>query len=554
MITVQGKSVCGGVAFGPIFVFSREESTIKRYHIEHSDDEIARFETARSQAIEELGALYEKAIAEVGEANAMIFQIHQMMLEDLDYIESIKNIITDQLINAETAVGQTCDNFVQMFQAMDDPYMRERSADVKDVSERLLKILSGAENGGIMSDTPVIIAADDLAPSETVQFDKNKILAFVTEGGSTNSHTAILARMMNIPAVIGAKGVLTNEYSGKNAIIDGFTGTLYIDPDEVTIEQMTKKKNEAEEQLRLLQQLKGQISVTKDGQRIELCANIGNVLDIGSVLNNDAEGIGLFRSEFLYLESSDYPSEDVQFAAYKEALSKMVNKRVVIRTLDIGADKQASYFNIPKEENPAMGVRAIRICLQRPEIFKTQLRALYRASVYGKLAIMFPMIASEWEILKILEIVEDVKKELDKEGLSYSKSVELGCMIETPAAAIISDKLSRHLDFFSIGTNDLTQYTLAADRQNPDIGPFCDTHHLALLRLINMVVQNAHKHNSWVGICGELGADMELTELFLSIGIDELSVTPSAILPIRKKILETDVSKIKGEILNKYLI
>lgn len=554
MITAQGKSVCGGVAFGPIFVFSREESTIKRYHIEHSDDEIARFEAARSQAIEELGTLYDKAIAEVGEANAMIFQIHQMMLEDLDYIESIKNIITDQLINAETAVGQTCDNFVQMFQAMDDPYMRERSADVKDVSERLLKILSGAENGGIVSDTPVIIVADDLAPSETVQFDKNKILAFVTEGGSTNSHTAILARMMNIPAVIGAKGVLTSEYNGRDAIIDGFTGTLYIDPDETTIEQMTKKKNEAEEQLRLLQQLKGHVSITKDGQRIDLCANIGNVLDVGSVLKNDAEGIGLFRSEFLYLESSDYPSEDVQFAAYKEVLSKMVNKRVVIRTLDIGADKQVSYFNMPKEENPAMGVRAIRICLQRPEIFKTQLRALYRASLYGKLAIMFPMIASEWEILKILEIIDEVKKELDEEGLAYSKSVELGCMIETPAAAIISDRLSRHLDFFSIGTNDLTQYTLAADRQNPDIGPFCDAHHPALLRLINTVVQNAHKHNSWVGICGELGADTELTELFLAIGVDELSVTPSAILPIRKKIIETDVSKIKGEILSKYLI
>lgn len=554
MVTINGKPVCAGVAFGPVFVFSREESTIKRHHIECSDDEIARFETAREQAIKELGMLYDKAIAEVGEANAMIFQIHQMMLEDLDYIESIKNIITDQLINAETAVGQTCDNFVQMFQAMDDAYMRERSADVKDVSERLIKILSGKDKGGIVSENPVIIISDDLAPSETVQFDKNKILAFVTEAGSTSSHTSILARMMNIPAVIGAKGALNDEYNGKDAIIDGFTGTLYIEPDEKTIAQMTQKKNKVEEQIKLLQQLRGQDSITKDGQRIELCANIGNVLDVGSVLNNDAEGIGLFRSEFLYLESSDYPSEDVQFAAYKDVLSKMVNKRVVIRTLDIGADKQVDYFNMPKEENPAMGIRAIRICLQRPDIFKTQLRALYRASVFGKLAIMFPMIASEWEILKILEIIEEVKQELNSEGLSYSKNIELGCMIETPAAAVISDILSKHLDFFSIGTNDLTQYTLAADRQNPDIGEFCDTHHTAILRLINMVVQNAHKNNSWVGICGELGADLDLTEVFLAIGVDELSVTPSAILPIRKKVIETDVSSIKDKVLSKYLI
>ncbi|MCC8161065.1 MAG: phosphoenolpyruvate--protein phosphotransferase [Oscillospiraceae bacterium] len=553
MITVSGKSVCNGVAFGPVFVFSREESTIKRRHIESSDDEIARFESAREKAIDELGTLYNKAIAEVGEANAMIFQIHQMMLEDLDYIESIKNIITDQLINAETAVGQTCDNFVQMFRAMDDAYMRERSADVKDVSERLIKILSGRDKGAIVSDEPVIIIADDLAPSETVQFDKSKILAFVTEGGSTSSHTSILARMMNIPAVIGAKGVLNSDFNGKNAIADGYTGTLYIDPDEETIKKMTAKKQEIEKQNELLQQLKGQKSVTRDGRHIELCANIGNVHDIGTVLKNDAEGIGLFRSEFLYLENKDYPSEDAQFAAYKEVLSKMVNKRVIIRTLDIGADKQVDYFRMPKEENPAMGIRAIRICLQRPDIFKTQLRALYRASVYGKMAIMFPMITSEWEILKILEIIEDVKKELESEGIAYSKNIELGCMIETPAAAVTSDILAKHLDFFSVGTNDLTQYTLAADRQNPDIGPFCDTHHTAILRLINTVVQNAHKNGAWVGICGELGADLELTELFLAMGIDELSVTPSAILPIRKKIVETDVSQIKDKVLGKYL-
>ena len=554
MITISGKTVCAGIAFGPVFVFSREESTIKRHHIESSEEEIARFEKAREKAIEELGMLYDKAIAEVGEANAMIFQIHQMMLEDLDYIESIKNIITDQLINAETAVGQTCDNFVQMFRAMDDAYMRERSADVKDVSERLIKILSGKDKGGIVSDEPVIIVADDLAPSETVQFDKEKILAFVTEGGSTSSHTSILARMMNIPAIIGAKGALDNDFNGKQAIIDGFTGTMYIDPDEETIAKMTAKKKEVEEQNKLLQQLKGKESVTKDGHHIELCANIGNVLDIGSVLKNDAEGIGLFRSEFLYLESNDYPSEDVQFGAYKEVLSKMINKRVIIRTLDIGADKQVDYFNMPKEENPAMGIRAIRICLQRPDVFKTQLRALYRASVFGKLAIMFPMIASEWEVLKVLEIIDEVKAELDSEGIAYSKNIELGCMIETPAAAVTSDILSKHLDFFSIGTNDLTQYTLAADRQNPDIGEFCDTHHVAILRLINMVVQNAHKNGTWVGICGELGADLELTETFLAIGVDELSVTPSAILPIRKKVIETDVSEIKDKVLSKYLM
>ena len=554
MITISGKTVCAGVAFGPVFVFSREESTIKRHHIESSEEEIARFEKAREKAIEELGMLYDKAIAEVGEANAMIFQIHQMMLEDLDYIESIKNIITDQLINAETAVGQTCDNFVQMFRAMDDAYMRERSADVKDVSERLIKILSGKDKGGIVSDEPVIIVADDLAPSETVQFDKEKILAFVTEGGSTSSHTSILARMMNIPAIIGAKGALDNDFNGKQAIIDGFTGTMYIDPDEETIAKMTAKKKEVEEQNKLLQQLKGKESVTKDGHHIELCANIGNVLDIGSVLKNDAEGIGLFRSEFLYLESNDYPSEDVQFGAYKEVLSKMINKRVIIRTLDIGADKQVDYFNMPKEENPAMGIRAIRICLQRPDVFKTQLRALYRASVFGKLAIMFPMIASEWEVLKVLEIIDEVKAELDSEGIAYSKNIELGCMIETPAAAVTSDILSKHLDFFSIGTNDLTQYTLAADRQNPDIGEFCDTHHVAILRLINMVVQNAHKNGTWVGICGELGADLELTETFLAIGVDELSVTPSAILPIRKKVIETDVSEIKDKVMSKYLM
>lgn len=549
MITLTGKTVCGGVAFGKVYVFSREESTIKRHHVDNSDKEIERFEQARLQASDELGDLYTKALDEVGEENAMIFQIHQMMLEDDDYLESIKNIIADQSINAETAVAQTCDNFVQMFESMDDSYMRERSADVKDVSERVIRILSGAASGGIASDEPVIIVADDLAPSETVQFDKSKILAFVTEGGSSSSHTSILARMMNIPAIIGASGVLNKDYDGKEAIVDGFKGILYIDPDEATTARMKARAEEAEKQKELLLKLRGVKSVTKDGQKIELCANIGNVLDIGSVLSNDAEGIGLFRSEFLYLEAKNYPDEDTQFGAYKEVLSKMVNKRVIIRTLDIGADKQVDYFNMPKEENPAMGIRAIRICLQRPEIFKTQLRALYRASIFGKLAIMFPMIASEWEIIKVLEIVDEVKKELESEGIAYSKNVELGCMIETPAAAVISDILAKHLDFFSIGTNDLTQYTLAADRQNPNIGDFCDTHHKAILRLINMVVQNAHKNNTWVGICGELGADLELTETFLSIGVDELSVTPSSILPIRQKVLNTDVSLVRDQIL-----
>ncbi len=528
-------------------MFTRDESIVKRTHVDSSEKETARFLDAKKKALAELDALYEKAVNEVGKSSAMIFQIHQMMLEDLDYIESIENIIADQMINAETAVAQTCDNFVQMFEAMDDSYMRERSADVKDVSERLIRILSGKSTNVLDSDTPVIIAADDLAPSETVQFDKDKILAFVTERGSSNSHTAILARMMNVPAVIGVNGLTEGGYGGMEAIVDGFAGRIYIDPDEKTAADMEAKLREANRQRELLQNFKGKESVTADGRRIELCANIGNVKDVSLALSNDAEGIGLFRSEFLYLEAEDYPTEDVQFAAYKEVLSKMANKRVVIRTLDIGADKQAEYFNMPHEENPAMGIRAIRICLERPEIFKTQLRALYRASVFGRLAIMFPMITSEWEVQKILEITEAVKAELDKDGIPYSGTVELGCMIETPAAAIISDVLAKYFDFFSIGTNDLTQYTLAADRQNPAIGRFCDAHHKAVLRLIKLVCDNAHNNNIWVGICGELGADQSLTELFLALGVDELSVTPSSILPIRKKVIETDVGKIHGD-------
>ena len=513
-----GKSVYKGTAIGPVNVLKKSESLIKRVHVENVDEELKRLDKAKEKTIQQLARLYDKALKEVGKVNAEIFEVHQIMLEDEDYQDAIHNMICNENVNAEYAVSITGDNFADMFANMDDDYMRARSADVKDISNRLVSNLSGEEQPDWENTEPSIIVADDLTPSETVQMDKNKILAFVLVHGSANSHTAILARMMNIPAMIGAKGVLSADANGKNAIVDGFTGTIYIDPDEATINEMTKKKEEIDKQNKLLQQLKG-----------------------------------LFRSEFLYLESNDYPSEDVQFAAYKDVLSKMVNKRVIVRTLDIGADKQVDYFNMPKEENPAMGIRAIRICLQRPDIFKTQLRALYRASVFGKLAIMFPMIASEWEIVKILEIIDEVKAELDSEGIAYSKNVELGCMIETPAAAVISDILSKHLDFFSIGTNDLTQYTLAADRQNPDIGKFCDTHHVAILRLINMIVQNAHKNGTWVGICGELGADLELTEAFLAIGVDELSVTPSAILPIRKKVIETNVSEIKESVLDKYL-
>lgn len=550
MITLKGKSVCGGIAFGKIFTFSRGSSTVKREHIEDAGKETEKFRAAKLSALNELDTLYEKALDEVGEENAMIFQIHRMMLEDLDYIESIENIITQQLLNAETAVAQTCDNFVKMFEAMDDSYMQGRSADVKDVSERIIRILSG-DGGSVNINEPVIIAADDLAPSETVQLDKSKILAFVTEGGSPNSHTSILARMMNIPAIIGVNGLMNSDYNGKNAVLDGFNGIVYIEPDEATVEKMQKALEEEKQRRLFLKQLRGRESITKDGHKIELCANIGNVLDTGLALSNDSDGIGLFRSEFLYLEANDYPSEDVQFGAYKDVLSKMINKRVVIRTLDIGADKQVDYFNMPKEENPALGIRAIRICLKRRDIFKTQLRALYRASVFGKLAIMFPMITSEWEIEEILKIIDDVKSELEAEGIAYSKSIELGCMIETPAAAIISDILAKHLDFFSIGTNDLTQYTLAADRQNPEIGDFCDTHHLAILRLIKIVCENAHKNGLWVGICGELGADLELTETFLALEIDELSVIPSAVLPLRQRVIETDVSKIRDDIVNK---
>ena len=537
MITITGKPVCSGVAFGPVFVFSREESTIKRHHIESSDDEIARFESARQQTISELAMLYDKALAEVGEANAMIFQIHQMMLDDLDYIESIKNIITDQLINAETAVAQTCDNFVQMFRAMDDPYMRERSADVKDVSERLIKILSGKDKDGLVTDEPVIIISDDLAPSETVQFDKSKILAFVTEGGSTNSHTSILARMMNIPAMIGTEMDLDKLENGMTAVLDAFAGTFITEPTEEQCAAAKEKMQEEEEKEALLQKYKGKETCTKNGKKVHLYANIGNVGDIPSVLENDAEGVGLFRSEFLYLGREDFPTEEEQFHAYRQVLQTMAGKKVIIRTLDIGADKQVDYFGLGEEENPAMGYRAIRICLKQPEIFKTQLRALLRAAVYGNLSVMYPMIISEEEVAKIQKIVKEVENELTKEGVPY-QIPEQGIMIETPAAVMVSDELAQMVDFFSIGTNDLTQYTMAIDRQNAKLDDFYNAHHKAIIRMIRMVTENAHKHGKWVGICGELGADLELTDTFMEIGVDELSVAPSMVLKLRKQICE----------------
>jgi phosphotransferase system enzyme I (PtsI) len=551
LITLTGKSVCEGIVFGKLYIYPRKESTIKRRHVSCSDAEIERFQRARIQACDELSALYQKAIGEVGKSNAMIFQIHQLMLEDPDYIESIKNIITDELLNAETAVGQTCDSFVQMFASMEDNYIRSRSADIQDVSERVIRILEGKSNNGPIINEPVILAANDLAPSETIQIDKSKILGFITEGGSENSHTSILARMMNIPAIIGVSDILNHH--GENIIVDGFTGTVYIDPDEETIVEMKRQKQATDKEAELLKHLHGVPNVTKDGQHIRICANITNVLDSAATLANDADGIGLFRSEFLYLENRDFPDEETQFDAYKRVLAIMPNKRVVIRTLDTGADKHADYYGIPYEENPAMGIRAIRLCLRRPEIFKTQLRALYRASVYGKLAIMFPMISSEWEIVKIISIINEVKQELDNENIPYSDNVELGCMVETPAAAIISDILTKHLDFISIGTNDLSQHALAADRCNPYIGNFYDSHHKSVLRLIKIAADSAHKNGAWVSICGDLAADTELIETFLAMEIDELSVIPNAILPLRKKVIDTDVSKVKDTILTDIL-
>ncbi|MDE7309747.1 MAG: phosphoenolpyruvate--protein phosphotransferase [Lachnospiraceae bacterium] len=541
-----GKSVFGGIAIGKIKVYQKGKQQIKRIRVEDTKRERERYEEAKQEAIRQLKGLYDKAVREVGEANAMIFEIHQMMLEDDDYNESVENIINTQKVNAEYAVGMTSDNFSQMFSAMDDEYMRERAADVKDISERILSILNGSANGGVNSDEPVIILADDLAPSETVQLDKDKILSFVTVHGSVNSHTAILARTMGIPALIGTELPLDETVDGKLAVVDGIKGCVYVEPDEETLAQMQEKQKKETEKKELLKQLKGKENITLDGKKIMLYANIGNIKDLAMVLKNDAGGIGLFRSEFIYLEKDNFPTEEEQFQIYRTVAETMAGKRVIIRTLDIGADKQCDYFKLAHEENPAMGVRAIRICLTREDVFKTQLRALFRASAYGKIAIMYPMITSLWEVKKIQEIVSEVKTELDKQNIEYGNP-EQGIMIETPAAVMVSDELAKHVDFFSIGTNDLTQYTLAVDRQNTELDMFYDAHHPAVLRMIKMVVENAHKAGIWAGICGELGADTELTKDFLKMGVDELSVSPGSILPLRKIILETDTQKEEAE-------
>lgn len=535
----QGKSVFGGVAIGRIHVFSKGQQQVKRIKVQDTEAEKKRYREAVQTAITELQGLYDKALKEVGEANAAIFEMHQMMLEDEDFTESVENIIDSQSVNAEYAVASTGDNFAQMFASMGDEYMRGRAADVKDISERLVSVLNGASRQQMDADEPVIVMAVDLAPSETVQMDKDKVLSFVTTQGSVNSHTAILARTMSIPALIGVDMPLDAELEGKFAIVDGDNGTVYIDPSEDVLAQMQEKKEQAEEKKQLLQQLKGKETITKDGKKIKLYANIGNSKDLAMVLQNDAEGIGLFRSEFLYLEKEDYPTENEQFMVYKMVAETMAGKQVIIRTLDIGADKQCDYFNMDPEDNPALGYRAIRICLTRPEVFKTQLRALYRASAFGNISIMYPMITSVWEVKQIKKIVEEVKEELRSQNIEFGE-VAQGIMIETPAAVMISRELAKEVDFFSIGTNDLTQYTLAIDRQNPKLDDFYDAHHPAVLEMIRMVAQNAHAEGIWAGICGELGADLELTEQFLQMGIDELSVSPGRILPIRKIVRESE--------------
>lgn len=539
-----GKGVYSAIAIGRISVFKKKDLAVKRMSCEDTETEKKRVENAKNLAKGQIGTLYEKTLKEVGEANARIFEIHMMMLDDEDYNESIDNIIDTQKVNAEYAVAVTADNFSEMFLAMDDAYMQARSADIKDISNRIIANLTGIKSEENSLDDKVIICADDLAPSETVSLDKDKVLAFVTAHGSSNSHTAILARNMNIPAIIGVGDTFLDEIrDGQSAIVDGYMGEIYLEPDEETMQNYVLKQKNDEEHRKLLQNLKGKENVTLDGTKINIFANIGGVDNIGAVLANDAGGIGLFRSEFLYLENADFPTEEQQFTAYKKVLESMAGKKVIIRTLDIGADKQADYFGLKKEENPALGMRAIRICLTRPEIFKTQLRALYRASVFGKLGIMFPMITSESEVRKVLEICDEVKSELKQEGIEYSENVELGIMIETPAAAIISDKLAPLVDFFSVGTNDLTQYTLACDRQNPDIENFVDTHHEAVLRLIEMAADNAHKNGVWIGMCGELAADTTLTETFLKMGIDELSVSPSFVLKVRDVVRKTDINR-----------
>ena len=550
MISIQGKGVSTGVAIGPLYYYQRAKSTIRRYEVEDIEAEWARFKAAQAKAVEQLGELAEKAREEAGDEAALLFETHQLMAEDMEYEEAIQTAIQDMKLNAEAAVTDTAAQFADMFAAMEDAYFQARAADVKDVSSRIISALTGVVQGGIDSPVPVILAADDLAPSETVQLDKSKILGFVTEGGSGSSHTAILARTMGIPAIIGVGNQLKPEYEGREVIIDGGTGSVVVEADPDTKAHLLKKMEEQKKQRELLEKLKGQPNETLDGQKIKVFCNIGSPDDVPAVLSNDAGGVGLFRSEFLYLNCDDYPTEDYQFEAYKKALSDMGGKEVVIRTLDIGADKQIAYFDMPKEENPALGNRALRICLNRPEIFHTQLRALYRASAFGRLGIMFPMVTSVWEVKEARKMCEQVKKELTAEGIPFSEDVEIGIMIETPAAVLMSDRLAKVVDFFSCGTNDLTQYTLACDRQNADLGRFYNPHHPAVLRALKMVCDNAHKNGVWVGICGELGADLELTETFLSIGIDELSVSPRSVLPLRQKIRETNVSAIREKVLN----
>ncbi len=547
MIIYDGKAVFEGIAIGKISVYTKQEQLVKRIKVDDPEAEKKRYADAREVAIEQLKGLYEKAVKEVGESGAEIFEAHQLMVDDEDYIESVENIIDTEEVNAEYAVAQTGDNFAKMFAEMEEEYFRGRAADIKDITERVLNALLGAGSAGIETDEPVIVVADDLAPSETVQMDKDKILSFVTVHGSANSHTSILAKTMSIPAIIGCPIPLSDEVNGKLAVVDGYEGKVYVEPDQELLAEKKKLLLQEEEKKNLLERLKGKDNITLDGQKINLYANIGNTKDLGLVLENDAGGIGLFRSEFIYLGSDDYPTEEEQFAIYKQVAQTLAGKKVRIRTLDIGADKQADYFELPKEENPAMGLRAIRICLTRPEVFKTQLRAILRASAFGKISIMFPMIISVDEVKKIKKIVEEVKESLDADGLSYDKNIELGIMIETPAAVIIADELAKEVDFFSVGTNDLTQYTLAIDRQNQSLDDFYDSHHPAILKMLKMIADAAHRHGAWAGICGELGADLSLTKDFLAMGYDELSVSPGRILPIRKTVLETNVTEYKKE-------
>ena len=542
MEQIFGKGVSKGVAAGPISFYRRASGVIPRHEVSDTAAELERFRAARETAKEQLAKLYDKALAEAGEDAAMLFEAHQMMLDDLDFVESIEGMIENDRVNAEAAVSDTGAQFAEMFAAMDDSYMQARAADIRDISARVIGILTGEGESGIVSDVPCIVAADDLAPSETVQLDKALILGFITAGGSANSHTAILARTMGIPAIISAGDALQPEMEGKYAIIDGQTGEAVIEPDDAERERLLKKQAKEKALKELLDQLKGKPNVTKDGRNVMVYCNIGSPADIDAVLQNDGGGIGLFRSEFLYLQGSDYPTEDEQFKAYKTVAERMGGRRVIIRTLDIGADKQADYFHLDKEENPAMGLRAIRICLTRPEVFRTQLRALYRASAYGKIAIMFPMITSVWEVQEIKRICRNIRAELAEEGVPMADKVELGIMIETPAAVMMSAELAHEVDFFSVGTNDLTQYTLAVDRQGVGLDRFFDAHHPAVLRMLRMAAENAHKAGIWIGICGELGADAELTETFLSMGIDELSVSPSAVLPLRSAIRSIDTT------------